>query len=158
MSGKYNQELLNALTEAFAEIGEVHIIDLAKALGETEVGLSSNGNSSSSSSVGNNSQDETDYLLRSKENEKRLMESIAQMGGGSFSGCTPKDAPVPSSTTKSTFAAYSYDKTTPVPLPASILTEAQAVQHMEKQGYKHFEVYRKLGTYKAETKTEMVRQ
>ena len=156
MSGKYNQELLNALTEAFAEIGEVHIVDLAKALGETEVDLNSNVNSSSS--VGNNSQDETDYLLRSKENEKRLMESIAQMGGGSFSGRTSKDAPVPSSTTKSTFAAYSYDKTTPVPLPASILTEAQAVQHMEKQGYKHFEVYRKLGTYKAETKTEMVRQ
>ncbi len=156
MSGKYNQELLNALTEAFAEIGEVHIVDLAKALGETEVDLNSNVNSSSS--VGNNSQDETDYLLRSKENEKRLMESIAQMGGGSFSGYTSKDAPVPSSTTKSTFAAYSYDKTTPVPLPASILTEEQAVQHMEKQGYKHFEVYRKLGTYKAETKTEMVRQ
>ncbi len=155
MSGKYNQELLNALTEAFAEIGEVHIVDLAKALGETEVDLSSNGSSSNS----NSSQDETDYLLRSKENEKRLMESIAQMeqllnGGGDVDTTPKQEKP----TTKSTFAAYSYDKTTPVPLPASILTEAQAVQHMEKQGYKHFEVYRKLGTYKAETKTEMVRQ
>ncbi len=155
MSGKYNQELLNALTEAFAEIGEVHIVDLAKALGETEVDLNSNVNSSSS--VGNNSQDETDYLLRSKENEKRLMESIAQMEqllNGGIDTTSKQEKP----TTKSTFAAYSYDKSTPVPLPAFILTEAQAVQHMEKQGYKHFEVYRKLGTYKAETKTEMVRQ
>ncbi len=149
MSDKYNQELLDALTEAFAEIGEVHIVDLSEALGATEVDLNSNSNSN---------QDETDYLLSSKENEKRLMESIRKIGGGSFSGYTSKDGTVPSSTTKSTFAAYSYDKTTPVPLPASILTEAQAVQHMEKQGYKHFEVYRKLGTYKAETKTEMVRQ
>lgn len=149
MTGKHNQELLNALTEAFAEIGEVHIVDLSEALGATEVDLSSNSNSG---------QAETDYLLRSKENEKRLMESIAQMEQLLNEEGVDTTPAQEKPTTKSTFAAYSYDKSTPVPLPASILTEEQVVQHMEKQDYKHFEVYRKLGTYKAETKTEMVRQ
>lgn len=59
---------------------------------------------------------------------------------------------------KSTFAAYSYDKSTPVPLPPFINTEEKAVKHMTANGYQHFEVYRKLGTYKMETKTEMVKQ
>lgn len=128
MSDQHNQELLNALTQAFAEENEggVHVINLSDLL-----------------------QDSEETPMTVTELEELLAEGETTTG-------LPKEAqPV---TSKSQFAAYSYDKTTPVPLPATITTEAHAVQYMEKQGYTHFEVYRKLGTYKMETKTEMVRQ
>ncbi len=128
MSDKHNQELLNALTQAFAEENEggVHIINLSDLL-----------------------QDSEETLITFDELAKLLAE------GETTTGLPEEEQSI---TTKSQFAAYSYDKTTPVPLPPSITTETHAVQYMEKQGYTHFEVYRKLGTYKAETKTEMVRQ
>ncbi len=140
---KYKQELFKTLTEAFTEAGSnVHIVDLSEPLDLTGVDVGS--------------QDGAEEFIKFFEEMCGVGESK-----GVDSNCNANNTSVdrtPPTPTKSTFAAYSYDKATPVPLPASILTEAQAVQYMEKQGYKHFEVYRKLGTYKAETKTEMVRQ
>lgn len=91
-----------------------------------------------------------DLIKKIEENQKAMQESA---------GVNELLKPKPLiKKTKSTFAAYSYDRTTPVPLPASVMSEEMAVQYMEQQGYQHFEVYRKLGTYKLETKTELVRQ
>lgn len=59
---------------------------------------------------------------------------------------------------KSPYAAYSYDKKEAIPLPVSIQTEEQAIEYVENKGYKFFEIYKKLGTYKMETKTELVKQ
>lgn len=59
---------------------------------------------------------------------------------------------------KAQYAAYCHDKSAPIPLPTSVSSEEEAVQYMSGKGYKNFEVYLKLGTYKTETKTELVKQ
>lgn len=56
------------------------------------------------------------------------------------------------------YAAYCHTKAAPIPLPSLVSSEEEAVMYMESKGYTHFEVYLKLGTYKVETKTELVKQ
>lgn len=56
------------------------------------------------------------------------------------------------------YAAYCHTKAAPIPLPSSVSSEEEAVMYMESKGYTHFEVYLKLGTYKVETMTELVKQ
>ena len=148
MSDKHSQELLNQIEQAFAKAeGGVCVAGLSELLESSTKGRHT------SVEVLPITVEELEALKELKELEKLL--SDVDSNTKSPKEKLPVDVGV---SARSSFAAYSYDKTTPVPLPPSITAEGDAVQYMEKQGYTHFEVYRKLGTYKAETKTEMVRQ